>query len=194
MSKNRADTEIERQLTLEKQLKRIIAQEDLTANKALIEVSARHLRLDYLDVAAALMFINEPKLALSESENNSLTTEKQKAHELIHAQMVRYRIEVGRYHKVSVNLIKDMLVEEAGVERKRIGYVDIFDHYTVLSLPPGMPVEILQIFKEMEINSKKLDIKRLSGAGKKYQTEKRYRRGTRRHYLAADKRKSKPKD
>jgi hypothetical protein len=44
-------------------------------------------------------------------------------------------------------LIKDLLVEEAGVERNKIGYVDVFEHYTVLSLPPGMPVEILQNFK-----------------------------------------------
>ncbi|NOQ15763.1 MAG: hypothetical protein GQ581_01755 [Methyloprofundus sp.] len=194
MNKVGASSEIEKQLTLEKQLKRILAKEDLTANKALIEVSARHLKLDYLDLAAALLFLNEPESILSESESNTLTIEKQKAHELIHAQMVRYRIEVGRLHKISINLIKSVLVEETGVDRRRIGYVDIFDHYTVLSLPPGMPVEILQIFKEIEINSKKLDIKRLSGAGKKYQTEKRYRRGTRRHYLAADKRKVTSKD
>ena len=112
MNKAGASSEIEKQLTLEKQLKRIIAKEDLMANKALIEVSARHLKLDYLDLAAALLFLNEPKSILSESESNTLTIEKQKAHELIHAQMVRYRIEVGRLHKISVNLIKSILVED----------------------------------------------------------------------------------
>lgn len=183
-------TEVEKQLSLEKKLKRIVAKEDLTANKALIEVSARNLKLDYLDLAAALLFIAEPRQQLSDTENNKLTIEKQKAHELIHAQMVRYRIEIGRIHKVTVNLLKDVLVEELGVERKRIGYVDIFEHYTVLSLPPGMPVEVLQTFKEVEVSEKRLDIKRLSGAGKKYQAEKNYRRGTRRHYLAANKKKA----
>ncbi|OQK15989.1 hypothetical protein AU255_12770 [Methyloprofundus sedimenti] len=182
-----ASAEIEKQTSLEKQLRKVIAKEDLTANKALIEVSARHLQLDYLDLAAALLFINYPQPKLSELVNNKFTVEKQKAYELLHAEMVRYRIEVGRIHQVNVNLIKDILVEEAGVERKKIGYVDIFEHYTVLSLPPGMPVEILQAFKEMEINQKALDIKRLSGSGKKFQAEKNYRRGTRRHYLAANK-------
>ena len=186
----KACTEIEKQLSLEKQLKKVIAKEDLTANKALIEVSARHLKLDYLDLAAALLFINDPQPKLSERAENKFTVEKQKAHELVNAQMVRYRIEVGRIHRINVNLIKEILVEEAGVERNKIGYVDIFDHYTVLSLPPGMPVEILQIFKEVEINQKILDIKRLSGAGKKYQADKNYRRGTRRHYLAASKKKA----
>jgi hypothetical protein len=48
------------------QLKKVLAKEDLTANKALIEVSARHLKLDYLDLAAALLFINDPQPQLSE--------------------------------------------------------------------------------------------------------------------------------
>ena len=182
-------TEVEKQLSLEKQLKRIIAKEDLSANKALIEVSARHLKLDYLDLAAALLFINTPNPTISQSDSDKFAVEKQKAHELLQAQMVRYRIEVGRIHRVTVNLVKDVLVEEVGVERKRIGYVDIFEYYTVLSLPSGMPAEILQILKEVEINQKRLDVKRLSGAGKKYQAEKNYRRGTRRHYLASNKNK-----
>jgi len=181
-------SEVEKQLSLENKLKKIIAKEDLSANKALIEVSARHLKLDYLDLAAALLFINEPTLNLSELESSKLSMEKQKAFELLNAQMVRYRIEVGRTHQVTVNHIKDILVEEAGVERKKIGYVDVFEYYSVLSLPPGMPVEILQRFKELEINQQGLDIKRLNGVGKKFQTEKSYRRGTRRHYLASSKR------
>lgn len=190
MSENKnVSMAVEQQFTLEKQLKRVVAKEDLTANKALIEASARHLQLDYLDLAAALLFMTNPQPKLSEVVNNKFTVEKQKSHELIHAQMVRYRIEIGRIHKINVNLIKDLLVEEAGVERTKIGYVDIFEHYTVLSLPPGMPVEILQTFKEVEINQKALDIKRISGAGKKYQADKNYRRGTRRHYLAANKKK-----
>ena len=125
MNNKQGRDEITKQVSLEEQLMTVLAKEDLTANKALIEVSARHLKLDYLDLAAALLFINEPQLQLSELANNKFTMEKQKAHELLHAEMVRYRIEVGRIHKVSVNLIKDVLVEEAGVERQKIGYVDI---------------------------------------------------------------------
>ncbi|MBT5967328.1 MAG: hypothetical protein HOG60_08550, partial [Gammaproteobacteria bacterium] len=113
MNNKQGRDEITKQVSLEEQLMTVLAKEDLTANKALIEVSARHLKLDYLDLAAALLFINEPQLQLSELANNKFTMEKQKAHELLHAEMVRYRIEVGRIHKVSVNLIKDVLVEEA---------------------------------------------------------------------------------
>lgn len=178
---------IEKQLSLESKLKRILAKEDLAANKALIEVSARHLKLDYLDLAAALLFINDPNPILSASADNKFSLEKQKAFELLQAQMVRYRIEVGRLHKVSVKQIKEIFIEVSGVEHKKIGYIDIFDHYTVLSLPAGMPIEIFHVLKEIEIQNRPLDIKRLNGSGKKFQTDKNYRKGTRRHYLSANK-------
>ena len=175
------------QTTLENQLKRIMAQEDLAANKALLEVTARHLRLDYLDLAAALLFLNKPAAELTEGESNKLNQEKQRSYELLQAQMVRYRIEVGRIHEATIPLIKSILVDISGVDYKKIGYIDMFEHYTVLSLPAGMPVDILQSLKEIEVNNKEFDIKRLSGTGKKYRTDKNMRRGTRRHYLSANK-------
>ncbi len=183
---------IEKQLSLESQLKRILEKENLAANKALIEVSARHLKLDYLDLAAALLFINNPNPILSASDHNKFSLEKQKAFELLQAEMVRYRIEVGRLHKVSVKQIKEVFIEVTGVEHKKIGYIDIFEHYTVLSLPAGMPVDIFQVLKEVEIQNRPLDIKRLNGSGKKFQADKNYRKGTRRHYLSANKKNHHP--
>ncbi len=181
-------SELDKQKALESELKRILAKEDLSANKAMIEVSARHLDLDYLDLAAALLFINAPSSALTETDNEQLSGEKQRAYELLHAQMVRYRIEVGRHQRATVYLIKQALMHISGVDPKRIGYIDIFDHYAVLGLPAGMPVETLEDLKSCEINGHILDIKRLNGSGKKYRTDKNYRRGTRRHYLSVNKR------
>jgi len=189
MNKGSISTALAQQSTLEDQLKQIVAKEDLSANKALLEASARHLSLDYLDLAAALLFINQPQQQLSEVDANKLSQEKQKSFELIHAQMVRYRIEVGRAHKATIPLVKEMLIEISGVEHKKIGYIDMFEFYTVLSLPAGMPVDILQALKEVAVNNKEFDIKRLSGTGKKYRhdKEKGLRRGTRRHYLSSNK-------
>ena len=154
MSKHLVSPALIQQATLENQVKRIIAQEDLAANKALLEVTARHLRLDYLDLAAALLFLNEPAAELSEGASNKLSQEKQRAYELLQAQMIRYRIEVGRAHQATIPRIKSILVEISGVEYKKIGYIDMFEHYTVLSLPVGMPVDILQSLKEAAINDK----------------------------------------
>ena len=188
MNKRTISSVLEQQVELEKQLKCIIAKEDLTANKALLEVSARHLKLDYLDLAAALLCLNQPeKQTLTDVETNKLVQEKQRSYELIHAQMVRYRIEIGRVHKLTVPLIKEILVDISGVEHRKIGYIDMFEHYTVLSLPAGMPVDILQSLKEVTVQDKEFDIKRLNGSGKKYRHEKSTRRGTRRHFLSSSK-------
>lgn len=188
MNKRSISSVLEQQTELENQLKQIIAKEDLAANKALLEVSARHLGLDYLDLAAALLFLNRPKKpALSDLAANKFSQEKQKSYELINAQMVRYRIEVGRIHKLTIPIIKEILVDVSGVEHRKIGYIDMFEYYTVLSLPAGMPVDILQLLKETVVKDKEFDIKRLNGSGKKYRHEKSPRRGTRRHFLSANK-------
>jgi len=188
MNKQSINLALEQQTELENQLKRIIAQEDLTANKALLEASAHHLDLDYLDLAAALLCLNQPETkTLSEVEANRLSQEKQRSYELIHAQMVRYRIEIGRIHKITIPLIKEILVDVSGVEHRKIGYIDMFEHYTVLRLPAGMSVDILQALKEVTVKDKEFDIKRLSGLGKKYRHEKSPRRGTRRHFLSINK-------
>jgi len=187
MNNHSINLALEQQSELESQLKQVLSKEDLSANKALLEASARNLGLDYLDLAAALLFINKPNETLSEVDSNKLSQEKQKSFELLNAQMVRYRIEVGRTHKITIPSIKEILVEVSGVEHKRIGYIDMFEFYTVLSLPAGMPVDILQLLKEVEVNNKVFDMKRLTGTGKKYRHDKGLRRGTRRHYLSENK-------
>jgi ATP-dependent RNA helicase DeaD len=189
MNKCSISSALEQQTELENQLKHIISKEDLTAKRALLEASARHLNLDYLDLAAALLCLKQQpeQQILSDVDANKLTQEKQRSYELINAQMVRYRIEIGRIHKITIPVIKEILVDISGVEHRKIGYIDMFEYYTVLSLPAGMPVDILQLLQEVEVNDKEFDIKRLNGSGKKFRHEKSPRRGTRRHFLSANK-------
>jgi hypothetical protein len=189
MNKESISFVLEQQTELENQLKQIIAKEDLIAHKALLEASARHLDLDYLDLAAALLCLlslGREKQTL-DINGNKLTQEKQRSYELINAQMERYRIEVGRIHKITIPVIKKILVDISGVEHRKIGYIDIFEYYTVLSLPMGMPSDILQLLKEAAINNRELDIKRLNGYGKKYRHDKTPRRGTQRHFISTKK-------
>jgi ATP-dependent RNA helicase DeaD len=75
--------------------------------------------------------------------------------------MIRYRIEVGQKHNVNVDEIKDIFIEEAGVDRKTIGEVDIRYHYTIIELPEGMPADIYQLLTTVCIHEQKLNIKRL---------------------------------
>lgn len=81
--------------------------------------------------------------------------------------MVRYRLEVGRKHQVSIEDIKNVLISESGVERTKIGYMDIRNHYTLIDLPNGMPADIFQHLQSVEIKQHTLQIKRVNSSRKR---------------------------
>jgi ATP-dependent RNA helicase DeaD len=56
--------------------------------------------------------------------------------------MVHYRIEVGRNDGVSPREIVGAIANEAGLEGRHIGRIDIRDDHCVVDLPDGMPKEI----------------------------------------------------
>ncbi|MDG2090507.1 MAG: DEAD/DEAH box helicase [Gammaproteobacteria bacterium] len=72
--------------------------------------------------------------------------------------MQRYRIEVGHEHKVKPGNIIGAIANEAEIESKHIGRINIFEDYSVVDLPEGMPKEILQHLKNTFIGGKKTHI------------------------------------
>ena len=90
---------------------------------------------------------------------------------------VRYRLDVGRKHQASLDEIENVLVEVSGVDRKRIGRLDIRNYYTLVDLPDGMPADIFQLLSETEIQRQKLNIKRI-----KFQN-RFHRKNNKRHNL-----------
>jgi ATP-dependent RNA helicase DeaD len=50
------------------------------------------------------------------------------------------------------------IANEANLEAKHIGRIDIFDNYSVLDLPEGMPPEILDHLKSVVVSGQKLRI------------------------------------
>jgi ATP-dependent RNA helicase DeaD len=69
-----------------------------------------------------------------------------------------YRIEVGRDHAVTPSQIVGAIANEAGLEAKHIGRIDIFDNYSTLDLPAGMPKEVLQHLKNVWVVNRQLNI------------------------------------
>jgi hypothetical protein len=93
--------------------------------------------------------------------------------------MVRYRLDIGKKHQLTVNELKKVLVEESGVDKNNINNVMIHGQYTLIELPDEMPQDIFQHLKTVEINSQKLNIKRLKTRPKK-QAANRFRRSKQR--------------
>jgi ATP-dependent RNA helicase DeaD len=78
--------------------------------------------------------------------------------------LVRYRIEVGRQDGVMPKEIVGAIANEGGIEGRYIGQIHLFDEYTTVELPAGMPAETLSILKRTRVRQKPLNI-RLADAG-----------------------------
>ncbi|MBF8178033.1 MAG: DEAD/DEAH box helicase [Burkholderiaceae bacterium] len=74
--------------------------------------------------------------------------------------MEPYRIEVGHAHGVKPANIVGAIANEAGLEAKYIGRIEIFDDYSLLDLPAGMPSEVFEQLKSVAIGPNKLRLSR----------------------------------
>jgi len=78
-----------------------------------------------------------------------------------------YRIEVGHDHDVQPGNIVGAIANEAGLDSKNIGRIDIHDDYSLIDLPEGMPKEVFTDLKKTWVAGQKLNITRVKEAGEK---------------------------
>jgi ATP-dependent RNA helicase DeaD len=81
--------------------------------------------------------------------------DKKKAHQV---PMESFRIEVGHDHGVKPANIVGAIANEAGLEAKYIGRIEIFDRYSLLDLPAGMPDEVFDQLKNVSLSGNALRI------------------------------------
>jgi len=81
--------------------------------------------------------------------------------------METYRIEVGHDHDVQPGNIVGAIANEAGLDSKNIGRIDIHDDYSLIDLPEGMPKEVFTDLKKTWVAGQKLNITRVKEAGEK---------------------------
>lgn len=74
--------------------------------------------------------------------------------------MDTYRVEVGHAHQVKPGNIVGAIANEAGIDSSRIGRIQIFDDFSTVDLPQGMPSEIFNLLKKVWVSGKQLDISR----------------------------------
>ena len=72
--------------------------------------------------------------------------------------MQRYRIEVGHEHDVMPGNIVGAIANEANIDSKFIGRINIHDDYSLVDLPDGMPKEMLNDLKHVWVSGKQLKI------------------------------------
>ena len=72
-----------------------------------------------------------------------------------------YRIEVGHAHGVQPGNIVGAIANEAGLEGRDIGHIDIRDEHSFVDLPPGMPKEIFDNLQAVRVRGVELRISRV---------------------------------
>lgn len=75
--------------------------------------------------------------------------------------MERFRIEVGHAHRVMPGNIVGAIANEAGLDSKDIGRINIYDDYSTIDLPAGMPEEVFRDLKKIWVVGKTLNISRI---------------------------------
>lgn len=96
------------------------------------------------------------------------------------AGMQRYKIMVGRNHDVKVGSIVGAIANEAGLDSEYIGAIKLYDNFSTVDLPEGMPKEVKQILKKARVAGQTLDItewqERDSGRGPQNKKPRRDKR------------------
>jgi ATP-dependent RNA helicase DeaD len=77
--------------------------------------------------------------------------------------MERYRLEVGYVHGVKPGNIVGAIANEAELESQYIGHIEIFDDFTLIDLPEGMPKETFRDLKKVWVCQRQLQISRFTG-------------------------------
>jgi ATP-dependent RNA helicase DeaD len=81
--------------------------------------------------------------------------------------MERFRIEVGHKHGVKPGNIVGAIANEAGLDSRHIGHINIHTDFSLIDLPLGMPKAVFQDLKKTRICNQRIDISRMDQPGKR---------------------------
>jgi DbpA RNA binding domain len=162
----------DKEMRLKEQVRQIIATQNLASQRQLIHAIAAELDVSLLDCAAAMACLIEkypdnPPTATISTPRSKPQNDHQKPLNQVGIKLVRYRLDIGSQHNAALDEIKKVLVEESGVDVKNIVNPRIMDSYTLIDLPDEMPQEIFHHLKAVEIQGRKLDIRRVKPRNKK---------------------------
>ncbi len=94
-------------------------------------------------------------------DSNSERKPKRKPHTTA-TDMESFRIEVGHEHNVKPSNVIGAIANEAGIDSKFIGRLQIFDEHSIIDLPNDMPKEIYTDLKKAWVCGQQLKIKRVN--------------------------------
>lgn len=156
-----------------------LAEEGLDFFSQLLEAYEREHNVPAIEIAAALAKLvqGDAPLLLEEKKNHPAYNPdsarereqdqrkpgKRKANSTFSSDeetipMERFRIAVGRTHGVKPGNIVGAIANEAGLDSRYIGHIDIQDDFSLVDLPAGMPKDILGDLRRTRVAGQALNI------------------------------------
>ena len=110
--------------------------------------------------------VREPRSSKAAKEQTQQVVEKKprqkKKPEDEDVPMETYRIEVGREHGAEPKNIVGAIANEAELESRYIGHIKLYDDYSTVDLPVGMPNEIFAHLQKVWVCGRPLKISRVA--------------------------------
>ncbi|MCR9144054.1 MAG: DEAD/DEAH box helicase [bacterium] len=96
-----------------------------------------------------------PRNAAGYGDEERPKARREKTHEF---EMERFRVAVGKDDGVEPKHIVGAIANEAGLDSQYIGEIKLYDSYSTVDLPEGIPKEILKILKKARVMGRKMDL------------------------------------
>ena len=87
--------------------------------------------------------------------------------------MVRYRIDVGLQTGATPKHIVGAIANEAGIEFRYIGRIDMYDDFSTVDLPDGMPRDLLEHLKKVRFGQVRFNMEPVAAAAPRKRTPRR---------------------
>ncbi|WP_374483414.1 DEAD/DEAH box helicase [Zoogloea sp.] len=114
-------------------------------------------RPDIAQLAAGKPEPRAPRDAREPRENRGQILERRR--DFAEGRLARYRIDVGREHMASPKDIVGAIANEAGIESRFIGQINLFEDYSTVELPADLPNEVIQILRRARVRQQPLNIR-----------------------------------
>ncbi|WP_444926823.1 DEAD/DEAH box helicase [Microbulbifer sp. TRSA002] len=163
-------------------------QTDLAPYRQLVEEFLAQNEVDPLDVAAALaaMAQGDQPLLIQEKEQRPRKERRERDDDFDGGRrrkkesfekdrklpppdegLERFRIEIGREQGVRPGSIVGAIANEVDLDSSYIGRIEIYNDFTTVDLPQGMPKEVFQHLKKVRVSGKPMKITRFDEAAVK---------------------------
>lgn len=78
--------------------------------------------------------------------------------------MVRYKLQVGKKHGVKPSNIVGAIANEAGINSRNIGRIEIYPEFSTVDLPDGMSSKVFQHLQKVWVSGQQLEIAKDGGS------------------------------